>query len=103
MGLMLVFVITILGLALFNVARPDARLKLDSQTSVQALEIAEAGPEGGVHLFYLEFTCGPLVTSPITAANGAKPPANPNYITDNKLARITLATACPTTRVPDRP
>ena len=101
MGLMLVFVMTILGLALFNVARLDARLKLDSQTSVQALEIAEAGLERGLHLFYLEFTCGPLVTSPITAANCANPPANPNYITDNKLARISLATACPASLLPD--
>src|SRR5438128_1499698 len=101
MGLMLVFVMTLLGLALFNVARLDARLKLDSQTTVQALEIAEAGLERGLHLFYLEFTCGPLVTSPITAANCANPPANPNYITDNKLARISLATACPASLLPD--
>ena len=101
MGLMLVFVMTILGLALFNVARLDARLKLDSQTSVQALEIAEAGLERGLHLFYLEFICGPLVTSPITPANCANPPTSPNYITDNKLARISLATACPASLLPD--
>jgi hypothetical protein len=101
MGLMLVFVMTILGLTLFNVARLDARLKLDSQTSVQALEIAEAGLERGLHLFYLEFICGPTVTSPITAANCANPPTNPNYITDNKLARISLATACPASLLPD--
>jgi hypothetical protein len=100
-GLMLVFVMTILGLALFNVARLDARLKLDSQMNVQALEIAEAGLERGLHLFYLEFMCGPLVTSPITAANCANPPTNPNWITDNNLARISLATACPAAVVPD--
>ena len=63
--------------------------------------IAEAGLERGLHLFYLEFTCGPLVTSPITPANCANPPANPNYITDNKLARISLATACPASLLPD--
>jgi PilX N-terminal len=100
-GLMLVFVMTILGLALFNVARLDARLKLGSQTNVQALEIAEAGLERGLHLFYLEFLCGPTVTSPITAANCANPPAAPNWITDNKLARISLATACPAALLPD--
>jgi len=91
---MLVFVMTLLGLALFNVARLDARLKLDSQTTVQALEIAEAGLERGLHLFYLEFMCGPTVTSPINAANCANPPPTPNWITDTKLARISLATAC---------
>jgi hypothetical protein len=101
MGLMLVFVMTILGLALFNVARLDARLKLDSQTNVHALEIAEAGLERGLHLFYLEFLCGPTVTSPITAANCANPPPPPNWITDNKLARISLATACPATLLTD--
>jgi type IV pilus assembly PilX-like protein len=100
-GLMLVFVMTILGLALFNVARLDARLKLDSQTNVQALEIAEAGLERGLHLFYLEFLCGPTVTSPITAANCANPPPTPNWITDNKLARISLATACPAALLTD--
>jgi hypothetical protein len=41
------------------------------------------------------------VTSPITAANCANPTANPNYITDNKLARISLATACPASLLPD--
>jgi hypothetical protein len=100
-GLMLVFVMTVLGLALFNVARLDARLKLDSQTNVQTLEIAEAGLERGLHLFYLEFMCGPLVTSPITPANCANPPTNPNWITDNKLARISLATACPAALLSD--
>ncbi|TMD70068.1 MAG: hypothetical protein E6I81_14940 [Chloroflexi bacterium] len=101
MGLMLVFVMTILGLALFNVARLDARLKLDSQTTVRALEIAEAGLERGLHLFYLEFMCGPTVTSPINAANCANPPPTPNWITDNKLARISLATACPAALLTD--
>ena len=100
-GLMLVFVMTILGLALFNVARLDARLKLDSQTNVQALEIAEAGLERGLHLFYLEFLCGPTVNSPITAANCANPPPPPNWITDNKLARISLTTACPAALLTD--
>ena len=101
MGIMLVFAMTILGLALFNVARLDARLKLDSQTTVQALEIAEAGLERGLHLFYLEFMCGPTVTSPINAANCANPPPTPNWITDNKLARISLATACPAALLTD--
>jgi hypothetical protein len=101
MGLMLVFVMTILGLALFNVAQLDARLKLGSQTTVKALEIAEAGLERGLHLFYLEFLCGPTVASPITPANCANPPTNPNWITDNKLARISLATACPDALLPD--
>src|SRR5437868_4048043 len=101
MGLMLVFVMTILGLALFNVARLDARLKLDSQTTVQTLEIADAGLERGLHLFYLEFVCGPTTTSPITPANCATPPANPNWITDNKLARVALTTPCPAALLPD--
>src|SRR5438132_7670503 len=91
MGLMLVFIMTLLGVALFDVARLDARLKLDSQTGVQALEIAEAGLERGLHLFYLEFICGgpnpTLTANPITPTNCASPPTNPNYITDNNLAR----------------
>jgi hypothetical protein len=98
---MLVFIMTLLGIALFDVARLDARLKLDSQTGVQALEIAEAGLERGLHLFFLEFTCGPTVTSPITPTNCTNPPANPNYIADNKLARVALTTACPAALLPD--
>src|SRR5438128_615031 len=101
MGLMLVFVMTLLGLALFNVARLDARLKLDSQTTVQALEIAEAGLERGLHLFYLEFTCGPIMTITNQAANAEKPSANPKYLADYNLARISLATACPSSLLPD--
>jgi hypothetical protein len=101
MGLMLVFVMTVLGLALFNVARLDARLKLDSQTTVQALEIAEAGLQRGLHLFYLDFICGPTLTSPITPANCANPPPPPNWIADNKMARIVLATPCPNVLLPD--
>src|SRR3989454_2719621 len=38
MGLMLVFIMTLLGAALFNVAQLDARLKLDSQTGVRSEE-----------------------------------------------------------------
>ena len=103
MVLMLVFIMTLLGAALFNVAQLDARLKLDSQTGVQALEIAEAGLERGLHLFYLEFICGgPNGTaSPITLANCANPPTDPNYITENALARIALTTDCPTALLPD--
>jgi len=103
MGLMLVFIMTLLGAALFNVAQLDARLKLDSQTGVQALEIAEAGLERGLHLFYLEFICGgPNGTaSPITLANCANPPTDPNYITENALARIALTTDCPAALLPD--
>src|SRR5438552_18822118 len=104
MGLMLVFIMTLLGVALVDVARLDARLKLDSQTGVQALEIAEAGLERGLHLFYLEFVCGgPNGTaSPITLANCANPPTDPNYITENALARIALTTDCPAALLPDR-
>ena len=101
MGLMLVFIMTLLGLAIFDIARLDARLKIDNQTGVRALEIAEAGLERGLHLFYLEFTCGPTVNDLITAANCANPPNRPNYITDNKLARIALATNCPAALLPD--
>ena len=103
MVLMLVFIMTLLGAALFNVAQLDARLKLDSQTGVQALEIAEAGLERGLHLFYLEFICGgPNGTaSPITLANCANPPTDPNYITENALARIALTTDCPAALLPD--
>jgi hypothetical protein len=73
---------------------------------VQALEIAEAGLERGLHLFYLEFVCGgpnPILTlNPITPANCATPPtAPPNYITDNNLARIALTTDCPAPLLPD--
>ena len=105
-GLMLVFIMTLLGVALFDIARLDARLKIDSQTGVQALEIAEAGLERGLHLFFLEFVCGgpnPIVTlNPITPANCATPPtAPPNYITDNNLARIALTTDCPPPLLPD--
>src|SRR2546422_6985086 len=101
MGLMLVFIMTLLGAALFNVAQLDARLKLDSQTGVQALEIAEAGLERGLHLFYLEFVCGPTPTSTINLANCANPPTDPNYIADNSLARIALTTDCPAGLLPD--
>src|SRR3989442_337952 len=101
MGLMLVFIMTLLGAALFNVAQLDARLKLDSQTGVQALEIAEAGLERGLHLFYLEFVCGPTPTSTINLANCANPPTDPNYIPDNSLPRIPLATDCPAGLLPD--
>jgi len=107
MGLMLVFIMTLLGVALFDIARLDARLKIDSQTGVQALEIAEAGLERGLHLFYLEFVCGPITAGPgmsaITPANCANPPTGPtvggpNYITETCagasgpgcLARIAL-------------
>jgi type IV pilus assembly PilX-like protein len=115
-GLMLVFLMTMLGLALFGVARLDARLRLNSQTGVQALEIAEAGLERGLHLFYLEFTCGPTMTSPITAANCANPPTTdplnvpptyvpPSYLAppngNNQLARIPLNVGCPAAVVPD--
>jgi hypothetical protein len=104
--LMLVFVMTILGLALFDIAQLDARLKIDSVTGVRALEIAEAGLERGLHLFYLEFACGgpnPIVTlNPINPANCASPPTPPpNYIVDNNLARIALTTACPAELLPD--
>src|SRR2546428_5221793 len=87
MGLMLVFIMTLLGAALFNVAQLDARLKLDSQTGVQALEIAEAGLERGLHLFYLEFICGgPHRTPrPITPAHCAEPPTKPHHIPPNAL------------------
>src|SRR5438132_906082 len=112
MGLMLVFIMTLLGVAIFDIARLEARLKLDSQTGVQALEIAEAGLERGLHLFFLQFVCGPTTSgpgmSPITPANCAKPPtgpnpAGPNYITETCLgaggpgcpARVALTTACP--------
>src|SRR6266436_4084200 len=95
MGLMLVFIMTLLGVALFDIARLDARLKIDSQTGVQALEIAEAGLERGLHLFYLEFVCGPTPTSTINLANCANPPTDPNYIADNSLARIALPTDWP--------
>src|SRR5437879_5665476 len=106
MGLMLVFIMTLLGLAIFDIARLDARLKIDNQSGVRALEIAEAGLERGLHLFYLEFVCGgpnPILTlNPITPANCATPPtAPPNYITDNNLARIALATNCPAALLPD--
>ena len=37
MGLMLVFIMTLLGVALFDIARLDARLKIDSQTGVQEI------------------------------------------------------------------
>ena len=43
-GFVLVFVMTMLGAALFDVARLEARLRLDSQTRVQGLEIAEYAP-----------------------------------------------------------
>src|SRR2546426_5011327 len=97
MGLMLVFIMTLLGAALFNVAQLDARLKLDSQTGVQALEIAEAGLERGLHLFYLEFICGgPHRTpSPITPADFAKPPTEPDYNTQKALPPVALTTDCP--------
>src|SRR5439155_576957 len=57
----------------------------------------------GLHLFYLEFICGgPNGTaSPITLANCANPPTDPNYITENALARIALTTDCPTALLPD--
>ncbi len=105
MGLMLVFIMTLLGVALFDIARLDARLKIDSQTGVQALEIAEAGLERGLHVFYLEFVCGGPdgnATGPINPANCAIPPKNtPNYIADNALARIALTTGCPAALLPD--
>jgi len=118
MGLMLVFIMTLLGVALVDVARLDARLKLDSQTGVQALEIAEAGLERGLHLFYLEFVCGPTSSgpsmSPINPTNCATPPtgptpSGPNYITETCsgaagpgcLARIALRTDCPAALLPD--
>jgi len=118
MGLMLVFIMTLLGVALFDIARLEARLKLDSQTSVQALEIAEAGLERGLHLFFLQFVCGPTTSgpgmSPITPANCAKPPTGPtpggpNYITETCLgaggpgclARVALTTNCPAALLPD--
>jgi len=104
-GLMLVFVLTLLGIALFDIARLDARLKVDTQTTVQALEIAEAGLERGLHLFYLEFICGPTVDDAITPANCANPPTSPSYLPppngNNKLARIPLTTDCPASLVPD--
>src|SRR3989441_9660617 len=104
-GLVLVFVMTMLGAALFDVARLEARLRLDSQTRVQGLEIAEAGLERGLHLFYLEFVCGGPdgnATGPINLANCAIPPRNtPNYITDNALARVALTTDCPAALLPD--
>src|SRR2546426_9920584 len=89
MGLMLVFIMTLLGAALFNVAQLDARLKLDSQTGVQALEIAEAGLERGLHLFYLEVICGgPHGTPrPTPPADCAHPPTDPDYITAKSPAR----------------
>ncbi len=118
MGLMLVFIMTLLGVALFDIARLDARLKIDSQTGVQALEIAEAGLERGLHFFFLEFVCGPTTSgpgmSPITPANCANPPTGPtvggpNYITETCagaggpgcLARIALTTGCPAALLPD--
>src|SRR5437016_1649042 len=82
---MLAFIMILLGLAIFDIARLDARLKIDSQTGVQALEIAEAGLERGLHVFYLEFVCGPNTASPINIANCLNPPTNPNYIIDNTL------------------
>ena len=117
-GLVLVFVMTMLGAALFDVARLEARLRLDSQTRVQGLEIAEAGLERGLHLFFLEFVCGPRSSgpgmSPITIANCANPPTlpnptGPNYITETCdgaggpgcLARIALTTDCPAALLPD--
>ena len=117
-GLVLVFVMTMLGAALFDVARLEARLRLDSQTRVQGLEIAEAGLERGLHLFFLEFVCGPRSSgpgmSPITIANCANPPTlpnptGPNYIAETCdgaagpgcLARIALTTDCPAALLPD--
>jgi hypothetical protein len=100
-GLMLVFVLTLLGIALFDIARLDARLKVDTQTTVQAMEIAEAGLERGLHLFYLEFICGPTTASAINPTNCANPPTNPSYIADNALARIGLGTDCPAALVAD--
>src|SRR5678816_4637634 len=88
--MMTVFVITLLGVALFDVARLGDRLRIDSQTNAQALEIAEAGLERGLHLMYLEFICGPTTTDAINDVNCRKPPTNPNYITDLALARIAL-------------
>ncbi|PYN58620.1 MAG: hypothetical protein DMD94_00475 [Candidatus Rokuibacteriota bacterium] len=105
MGLMLVFIMTLLGVALFDMARLEARLKLDSQTGVQALEIAEAGLERGLHLLYLEFVCGPNTASPINVANCLNPPTDPNYIIDNTLplegVRKALTTDCPASLLPD--
>src|SRR5207247_1903745 len=117
-GFVLVFVMTMLGAALFDVGRLEARLRLDSQTRVQGLEIAEAGLERGLHLFFLEFVCGPRSSgpgmSPITIANCANPPTlpnptGPNYITETCdgaggpgcLARIALTTDCPVALLPD--
>src|SRR2546422_9054297 len=88
MGLMLVFIMTLLGAALFNVAQLDAPLKLDSQTGVQALEIAEAGLERGAHLFSLEVLGGPTPTSTINLANCPNPPPNPTYIRHNSSRPI---------------
>jgi len=120
MGLMLVFIMTLLGVALFDIARLEARLKLDSQTGVQALEIAEGGLERGLHLFFLQFVCGPVSSgsippmSPITPSNCGIPPTlpnptGPNYITETCLgaggpgclARVALTTDCPAALLPD--
>jgi hypothetical protein len=99
--LMMVAVITLLGAVLFEVTNLEDRLRIDSQTNAQALEIAEAGLERGLHLFYLEFICGPTTHDTINDVNCRKPPTNPNYITDGTLARQSLGTGCPAALVPD--
>jgi hypothetical protein len=117
-ALMLVFVMTILGLALFDIARLDSRLQIDSRTMVQAIEVAEAGIERGLHLFYLQFVCGPTSSgvgqSAISPLNCANPPTGPtpggpNYIIETCngaagvgcLARVALTVDCPEALLPD--
>jgi hypothetical protein len=73
--LMLVLVMTLLGLGLFQLGVAESRLVLDARLNDQALEIAEAGIDRGLHLLNLDFAC----SQPISITHCQNPPPNPSF------------------------
>jgi type IV pilus assembly PilX-like protein len=70
-SLVLTFVVTVLGVALFDLALLDNRLALGSEAEYRALELAESGLQSAMYELFLD-VCGgdPSCTSP---------PSNPSW------------------------
>jgi len=70
-ALMITIVLTLLGLALLDLASLDARLALGNESDYRAMELAQSAIERALHQLYLDF-CGGNSTC-------ASPPANPSW------------------------
>ncbi len=70
-GLMLVFIITLLGLALYDLAVLEGRLVLGTEADYRAFEAAQAGLERALHLLFLDLCAGDLACVDPPAADWA--------------------------------